>query len=190
MTSLLFISGSTRKESINMKLAKLAGKRASEKGMKVELVNISDYKMPIFNGDIEDQQGIPDNARIIRNKIAAADGIFIASPEYNGSITPILKNMIDWTSRPDGNVPGLAAYRGKVVALAAASPGSLGGLRGLAHVREILGGIGCFMVPTQYAMSTAIGGFKEDGSLSNARDIAMVESLLDEFIHAAEALTA
>jgi NAD(P)H-dependent FMN reductase len=101
----------------------------------------------------------------------------IASPEYNGSVTPVLKNALDWVSRSAPNEPPLAAYRGKVAALVSASPGALGGLRGLGHLRDILGNIGVIVLPDQVAVPKAHEAFAADGSLLDARQQARVQQL-------------
>lgn len=188
MAHLLFFSGSTRKDSLNKKLAQAAARRAQEKGAQAEFIDLADYDMPMYNGDLEDEKGVTPNGQKLREKMVKADGFFFASPEYNSSIPPVLKNMIDWTSRPDGDVAGLVAYQGKVIALSAASPGALGGLRALVHVRDIFGNIGSHVIPTQYAMGGAMEGFHDDGSLARDKDSKMLDNVLDEFIDTAKKL--
>ena len=119
------------------------------------LLDLRDYPMPLYDGDLEEASGIPEPARRFKQVLIEHDGFLIASPEYNSSISPALKNAIDWASRPVPGEPALVAYQGKTAGLMAASPGALGGLRGLVHVRAILGNIGVLVIPEQIAVSSA-----------------------------------
>ena len=142
MANILFLAGSARKESINKKLARLAATMAEATGADVTLIDLKDYDMPIYNGDLEQENGLPENAKKLKKIFIEHDGFFIASPEYNSSYSALLKNTIDWLSRPHKeNEPPLTAYKGKVAALGATSPGALGGLRGLVALRMLLGKI-------------------------------------------------
>ena len=105
--------------------------------------------MPLFNQDLEEAEGPPENAGTLKAILLAHEGLLIASPEYNSSITPLLKNTIDWVSRAGEGDKALAAYEGKVAAVMSASPGRLGGLRGLVHLRSILSNIGVLVIPDQ-----------------------------------------
>jgi len=156
MPKILAFAGSTRKESYNRALIKIAAGFAD-----VTLIELSDFPLPIYNGDYEEASGIPENAQKLKRLFLDHDALLLSCPEYNGSITPLLKNTIDWVSRKEGDEPPLAAYRGKVAALLAAAPGSLGGLRGLVHVRAILGGIGVLVIPQQLAVPRANEGFDD-----------------------------
>ncbi len=120
---------------------------------------------------------MPENAKKLKQLFLDHDGLLISSPEYNSSITPLLKNTIDWVSRPAEGEPMLAAYRGKVAALMAASPGGLGGLRGLVHVRSILSSIGVIVLPDQIAVSRAFEAFDDDGQLKDEKQQARVQGL-------------
>ena len=142
MANILFLAGSARKESINKKLARLAATMAEATGADVTLIDLKDYDMPIYNGDLEQENGLPENAKKLKKIFIEHDGFFIASPEYNSSYSALLKNTIDWLSRPhkENELP-LTAYKGKVAALGATSPGALGGLRGLVALRMLLGKI-------------------------------------------------
>jgi NAD(P)H-dependent FMN reductase len=123
----------------------------------------------LFDQDWEADQGAPDNARKLKKLCVEHRGLLIACPEYNSSLTPLLKNAIDWLSRPAPGEPPLVAFKGKAVALLSASPGALGGLRGLVHVRAILGNIGAIMLPDQIAVGQAAQAFNDDGSLKDAK---------------------
>jgi NAD(P)H-dependent FMN reductase len=123
--------------------------------------------MPIYDGDIESSSGIPEEAKRLKELMKASHGLLISAPEYNSSLPAALKNAIDWASRPEEGEPRLAAFNGKVAGLVAASPGGLGGLRGLFHLREILQNIGVTVVPEQRAVSGAHEAFAADGSLKD-----------------------
>jgi len=140
MAKLLFFAGSARKDSLNKKLAALAGELASEKGADVTIIDLKDFPMPLYDGDLEEEEGLPENAKRLKKLFIEQDGFFIASPEYNSSFSSLLKNTLDWISRPhEENEASLSAYRGKVAALGAVSPGALGGLRGLVPLRRTSG---------------------------------------------------
>ncbi len=179
MPRILAFAGSLRKGSFNKALLKVAVEGARQAGADVTVIDLADYPMPVLNQDDEAENGKPEAAKQLKALMIEHDGFLIACPEYNSSITGALKNVIDWTSRPDdGDAPGgLAAYKGKVVTLMAASPGALGGLRGLVHVRAILGNIGCIVLPDQVAVPKAHEAFKDDGTLSNERQQASVLAL-------------
>jgi len=159
MTKLLFFAGSARKESINKKLAKLAADMAQDAGAQVTHIDLKDFEMPLYDGDVEAQNGIPENAKKLKQFFVEHDGFFIASPEYNSSMPPLLKNTLDWISRPhEENEAPLIAFNGKVAALGAVSPGGLGGLRGLVPLRMMLGNIGVTVVPSQVAVGSGFSG--------------------------------
>ena len=173
----LAFAGSARVDSYNSKLVKVAAEGVRDAGAEVTLVDLRDYPLPLFDQDLEQEQGMPENAAKVKQLFLDHDGLLIASPEYNSSITPLLKNTIDWVSRPaDGESP-LAAYRGKVAALMAASPGGLGGLRGLVHVRSILSSIGVIVLPDQIAVSRAFEAFDDDGQIKDEKQRARVLGL-------------
>ena len=155
---ILAFAGSARRDSFNKKLVKVAARGAEQAGAEVTVIDLADYPLPIYDGDLE-EQGFPENVGKLRELFKAHDGLLLACPEYNSSITPLLKNTIDWVSRPEGDDPGLVAFQGKTAALLAASPGGLGGLRGLVSVRSILGNIGVVVLPKQHALSKAHEAF-------------------------------
>lgn len=181
MAKILAFAGSARKDSVNKKLVALAAERARAAGAEVTLVDLADYRMPLYDGDLEAESGIPEAAQKLKALMKEHDGLLIACPEYNSSITPLLKNTIDWCSRAEGDEKPLAAYTGKTAALLAASPGGLGGLRGLVHVRAILGNIGVTVVPSQLALSKAFSAFGE-GKLTDERMDGMLTSVVEELV--------
>jgi chromate reductase, NAD(P)H dehydrogenase (quinone) len=174
---ILAFAGSLRKDSFNKKLVRIAARGAEVAGARVTLLDLRDYPLPVYDGDLEAEQGLPENARTLKRLMIEHDGFLIAAPEYNSSITAVLKNTIDWASRPEPGEAPLAAYRGKGAALMSASPGGLGGLRGLVTVRSILSNIGAYVIPDQTAISKAHEAFAADGTLKDATQQAGIENL-------------
>ena len=183
--NILAFAGSVRKDSFNKKLMRIAADGALQSGVNVTVIDLKDYPLPLFDQDLEAAEGLPENARTLKKLFIDHDGILIASPEYNSSITPVLKNTLDWVSRSEPNEAPLAAYRGKVAALVSASPGALGGLRGLVHLRSILGNIGVIVLPDQIAIPKAHDAFAEDGSLKDAKQQANVLELGKKLVETA-----
>jgi chromate reductase len=165
---ILALAGSLRKESYNKKLVQIAMHGARNAGGEVTYIDLRDYPLPVFDEDLEAAQGMPEAGKKLKQLLIANDGFLLACPEYNSSITAALKNAIDWASRPAPGEPSLVAFRGKVVALMAASPGALGGLRGLVTVRSILSNIGVIVVPNQVAVARAFEAFTPEGALKDA----------------------
>lgn len=174
---ILAFAGSLRKDSFNKKLVRIAVRGAEAAGARVTLLDLRDYPLPVYDGDLEAEQGLPDNARTLKRLMIEHDGFLISAPEYNSSISAVLKNTIDWASRPEPGEAPLAAYRGKGAALMSASPGALGGLRGLVTVRSILGNIGVHILPDQVAVPKAHEAFAADGTLKDAKQQASIEDL-------------
>jgi chromate reductase, NAD(P)H dehydrogenase (quinone) len=176
-SKILAFAGSLRTDSFNKKLVQIAVAGARAAGAEVTLIDLRDFPMPVYDGDIEAAQGLPENARKLKELFLAHHGLLLSCPEYNSSITAVLKNTIDWVSRPLPGEASLAAFDGKVAALMAASPGSLGGLRGLVHVRSILGNIKVIVLPDQVAVMKADQAFAPDGKLKDDKQQAAVEAL-------------
>lgn len=174
---ILAFAGSLRSESYNKKLVKIAAAGAKAAGAEVTYVDLRDLPMPIFDEDLEARDGLHPNARKFKDLMLANDGLLISSPEYNSSISAALKNAIDWASRPVPGEAPLACFADKVCSLMAASPGALGGLRGLVHIRAILGNIRVTVLPDQVAISKANDSFNPDGTLKDAKQQASVEKL-------------
>src|SRR5215831_1889276 len=174
---ILAFAGSLRRDSFNKKLVPIAAKGAREAGAEVTLIALKDFPLPLFDQDLEAEQGMPENGLELKKLFIDHDGLLIASPEYNSSITAVLKNVVDWVSRPAPGEPSLVAFRGKVATLMSASPGALGGLRGLVHVRSILGNIGVIVLPDQIAVPKAHEAWNPDGSLTDPKQQAGIEGL-------------
>jgi NAD(P)H-dependent FMN reductase len=177
MPRILAFAGSTRRESFNKKLVAIAVKGAREAGAEVTLIDLKDFPLPLFDQDLEAEQGMPENGKKLKQLFIDHDGLLIAAPEYNSSITAVLKNTIDWVSRPAPGEPSLVAFRNKIATLMSASPGALGGLRGLVHVRSILGNIGVLVLPDQIAVPKAHEAIAPDGSLKDPKQHAGIEGL-------------
>jgi len=187
MPKILALSGSTRRDSLNRKLIHAAVEAARAAGGDVTLIDLADYPLPLYNGDLEDSEGLPDNALRLKALFKDHDALLIASPEYNSSITPVLKNAIDWVSREWQGESGLVPYQHKVAAIMAASPGSLGGMRMLPHLRQILNALGVLVLPAQFALDHADDAFDtETGALKSP---ARLHSLVLDLVTTTTALT-
>ncbi|WP_428675093.1 NADPH-dependent FMN reductase [Roseibium sp.] len=179
---ILVFSGSIRSGSFNGKLAALAAKRLAILDADVTHVSLKDYPLPIYDGDLESASGAPENAKKLKRLLEAQDGIFIACPEYNAGITPLLKNTLDWISRV--KEPG-EALKNKVFALGAASPGKFGGMRGLIGTRTILEvGIGALVLPQMVSVSAAASAFDDKGGLTDERTAGQLDKLVDALLRA------
>lgn len=187
---LLFFAGSSRTASFNKKLARLGTMIAEANGIPSTFADLGDYPMPIYNGDLEVAEGPPENARKFKAVMEAHSGIFIISPEYNASITPLLKNTLDWVShtRDEGEAP-LQVYKTRVFALGSASPGGMGGLRSLTTARQVLElGLGALVLPDQFAVPRANAAFDEHGHLKNKDSQEAFKQLIQKLARAAHVL--
>lgn len=187
---ILAFAGSTRKASFNKKLVTAAAKSAEAAGAEVTLVDLADFPLPIFDEDYEAEHGTPENATRLKQLFIDHNGLLIASPEYNSSVSAVLKNAIDWVSRRAEGEPMKAAFLGKAAAIMAASPGGLGGIRGLVHLRAILQNIGVIVMPDQITLSEAHSAFGDDGSLINERKQASVDALAKDLVETVKKLNA
>lgn len=174
---ILALAGSLRADSYNKKLVQIAVAGARRAGAEVTYIDLRDYPLPLMDEDLERDEGLPVNARKLKDLFIGSDGFLIAAPEYNSSITGVLKNTIDWVSRPAKDEAPLAGFAGKVAAIMSASPGELGGLRGLVHVRAILGNIQTLVLPDQVSVPRAHEAFNPDGTLKDARKQSNVDKL-------------
>jgi len=185
--NILAFAGSVRKESWNRKVLNVAIQGARDAGAQVTLVNLADYPMPIYDADWHEANGVPENMLRLREKMMQANGLLIASPEYNTSITPLLKNTIDWLSQSVDGVSGNAPFTNKIGALLGASNGAFGTIRALPHVSYILSNLGVFMLPV-----VAVPGvgqvFDAAGSITNERTRNMLTGLGAKLAHTIEKL--
>ena len=179
----LAFAGSLRKDSFNKKLIRVGSDAVRAAGGEVTLIDLKDFPMPIYDGDIESSEGIPPNARKIKELMRAHPAFLFACPEYNTSITGVLKNTFDWASRSEKGEPPLACFDGKIVGLLSASPGALGGLRGLAAVRSILSGIRALVIAEQVAVPKANEAFDAEGKLLDAKLNAAIGKLAQRLVY-------
>jgi chromate reductase, NAD(P)H dehydrogenase (quinone) len=170
MTSarILAFAGSARRESWNRKVLAVAVAGAREAGAEVTIVNLADYPMPIYHADWHEEHGAPVAMRELRTLMMAANGLLIASPEYNTSITPLLKNTIDWLSQDVDGESGRAPFEGKVGGLMGASNGAFGTIRALPHVSSILANLGVLMLPI-VAVPGVAKAFDASGRMTDER---------------------
>ncbi len=174
---ILAFAGSTRTDSFNKKLVKIAATGARDASADVTIIDLRDFAMPLYDDDLEQKEGLPSNVLKLKDLMKSHNGFLISSPEYNSSISGVLKNTIDWTSRQSEGEQPLACFQGKVAGIMSASPGALGGLRGLVHVRSILGNIGVLVTPYQVAVSKAHEAFGADGSLKDKKQEDQVKKV-------------
>lgn len=185
---LLFFAGSTREGSYNKKLAKLAQHIATANGIEGVFVDLKDYPMPLYNGDLEAEQGPPQKAAEFKALLSEYQGVFIASPEYNSSVTPLLKNTLDWVTRVRAKgESGLEVFKSRVFAISGASPGYYGTMRSLLHLRQILeAGMGATVIPQQIAVPRAMDAFEANGSLKDPAQQKLCASVVEALAVAAK----
>ncbi|MDQ2079279.1 NAD(P)H-dependent oxidoreductase [Xanthobacteraceae bacterium Astr-EGSB] len=188
---ILVFAGSIRTGSFNARLAALAVKELALADVDVTRISLVDYPLPLYDADLEKASGAPENAVKLKRMFLAHRGIFIASPEYNASVTPLLKNTLDWVSRVrEGNEVPLAAYKRRVFALGAASNGSLGGYRSLMALRQILElGCGATVLPEQVAVREAASAFEDDDTLRDERTMRALRTVLERLVETARQLS-
>ena len=182
MEKILAFAGSTRRDSFNKKLIRVAAEAARQAGGDVTLIDLADFPLPLYDGDLEAETGQPENSQRLYELFKSHQALLLSCPEYNSSITAVLKNVIDWVSRPRPGEPELVAFTDKVAALISASPGGFGGMRGLVHVRAILGNIGTLVIPTQVSVPRAQEAFNEDGSLRDEKLAQRIAKVAKELV--------
>ena len=175
---ILVFGGSLRAESYNQKLAIIAAAGAREAGAEATLISLRDYRLPIFDEDLEAAEGKSEAAKKLKELFLNAEGFIIASPEYNSGITAALKNAIDWVSRADSEDEApLLAFKGKTAAIISASPGGYGGSRSLAQLRPLLENINVTVLPDQVSIPKAYQAFDAEGNLADPTQQAAVKAL-------------
>jgi len=180
----LIVPGSNRSGSLNVKLAGHIARELTLMGANATRISLADYPMPIYDGDDEAENGIPETARKLIDQFKAHDAVVIVSPEYNGSIPPLLKNAIDWMSRD-----GVAPFRDRVYALAAASPSYRGGLRVMIALRHCLEfALGALIIPEQFMLPFADKAFDKDGALTDEQHIKSLNAMLTGLVERAALL--
>jgi len=174
---LLAFAGSVRKDSLNKKLLAIACDIARKKGAEVKVVDIADFEMPLYSGDIEDKQGIPTAANKLKDLFNNVDGVIISAPEYNFSVSGVLKNAIDWTSRIKPQ-----PFKQKYMLLMSASPSMVGGNRGLWSLRIPLEALGAFVYPDMFSLAVAHEAFDAAGGLKDANLSSLLKSNVESFV--------
>jgi NAD(P)H-dependent FMN reductase len=169
MTSILIFSGSARQGAFSKQLAAAATTLINGEGGKPTLIDLADFKVPLYNADLEAESGIPQPAVDFRRLVASHDGMAIATPEYNGFVTPLLLNMLCWASRPSPGDDFGTVFQGRPVALMASSPGRLGGVRVIPRLRDIVAELGMIAIPGFVTVPDAASAFTEQGRLVEHR---------------------
>jgi chromate reductase, NAD(P)H dehydrogenase (quinone) len=182
-TRILAFSGSARRESFNRKLLHAVVARVRATGAEVKVVDLRELALPLYDGDLEDEHGMPAGAQKLVELITAHDALLIASPEYNSQITPLLKNAIDWATRADEN-----PLAGKVAAVVSASPGNFGAIRSMTLARQLLTHLGCHVIPAQCILPKAAEAFDENGALKDERSRKNAAGVAEELVAVASRL--
>lgn len=173
---ILAFAGSLRKDSFNKKLVAVAAQGAREAGAHVMLLDLKEFPLPVYDGDDESANGLPENARKLKAMFHEHDGLLISSPEYNSGYPGGLKNMLDWVSRPLPGEKPVSPFAGKAAAIMAASPGALGGMRVLMQLRLLLSAA-MLVLPEQLALSQAHEAFTPEGDLKDETRRSSVQSI-------------
>jgi chromate reductase, NAD(P)H dehydrogenase (quinone) len=184
----LVFAGSAREASLNKKLARVAAKAIDAQGGEAHLSDLRDFPMPIYEGDLEERDGMPKEARRLRELFVSHPALLIVTPENNGSIPSLLKNCIDWLSRDVDGRSGLEPYKGKVIAIMAASPGAFGGLSVLHHLRQSLTKLLAFVIPDQFPLPKADQAFGSDGALTQGWQQKSVDTVVKSLLDVAAKL--
>ncbi len=187
---ILIIPGSNRGGSYNAQLAASAHKVFSTLDCEATRISLRDYPLPILDEDLMSKNGSPDNAIKLARMIEAHDGVLLVLPEYNASLTPLIKNMMDWVSMTKKDKRGpIRAYANTIFALASASPGGLGGIRGLSHARDILTSIGATVIAKQVAVGNADSAFDDNDKLVGERPRALLQAGCESLVDSARLLS-
>jgi len=188
---ILVFAGSIRTGSFNARLAANAAKQLALLGSEVTHISLADYPMPLYDADLEARSGQPQNAVKLKQLFMAHGGIFIASPEYNASVTPLLKNTLDWISRVrEGREMPLAAYKERVFALGGASNGTYGAMRSLLALRQVLEiGCGALVIPDQIAVPRAADAYDENDNLKDQQTLSRLKDVLQRLMDMTRQLT-
>ena len=180
---ILVIPGSLRTGSLNARLAAVAARELALSGAEVTCISLSDFPLPIYDGDLQAKSGVPKHAVNLKRMISAHHGVLIVTPEYNSSVPALVKNTIDWISRvQDPHEARGQVFRERVFAIASASGGRLGGTRALAALRLILTACHASVVPNQLALSFADQAYDEMDHLKHPADIAALQALVRQLI--------
>jgi chromate reductase len=183
----LVFAGSLRSGSYNARLAALTARELARAEADVTLISLVDFPLPLYDGNAEAASGPPENALKLKRLMCVHQGVFIASPEYNASLTPLLKNTLDWVSRVrEPREPPLAAYKNRVFAIGAASNGTYGGMRSLMALRHVLElGCGALVIPEQVAVREAANAFDDNDGLKDERTAGLLKAVVNRLVEMA-----
>lgn len=179
---LLAFAGSLRSGSLNKQLVKAAAQYAEEAGAEVTYIDLNDFDLPLYNQDLEKGNGLPEPVKKLKGLMKEHHGFLIATPEYNSALSGVLKNMIDWVSRREEGEEKLEVFTGKTACIMTASPGGLGGIRGLPILRLILSHVNVLVIPKQVAFGGAHEGFNDDGTIKNESAASRVQAMAQELV--------
>lgn len=188
MKRILIVPGSARSQALSKRLAGAALTAVERAAGGATLIDLAEFDLPLYHADLEAREGLPQAAQPLQGLIAGHDALLIASPEYNGSITPLLVNTLDWCSRVDptnASGSGLAIFADKPAALVGSSPGAFGGLRALIHLRDLLGYLGMIVIPQQMTVPRAHQAFDADGGLLDQTQRARLDGVAAALLRAA-----
>ena len=186
MTSILIFAGSARQGAFSKQLAAAATTLVADDGCKPTLIDLADFDVPLYNADIETATGIPQPVIDFRRLVASHDGMIIATPEYNGFVTPLLLNMLCWASRPSPSDDFGTVFQGRPAALVASSPGRLGGVRVIPRLRDMIAELGMVPVPGFVTVPTAALAFTEQGRLVDRKTEDDLISLIRRLLTASQ----
>ena len=179
---LLALAGSTRTDSLNKRLLQAVVDLVPEGSAEVNLIDLRDYPLPLFDGDLEEREGVPEHAMTLKQLFLDADALLISTPEYNTSLPAVLKNAIDWISRPVPDQAWLAGISGQVVGAMSASPGSTGGMSALAHLRQMFSNLGALVVPGFTACPNADAAFAVEGGFAHEAQRALYAGYVEQVL--------
>ena len=185
MSKLLVLAGSTRSGSFSKQLARAVVRLAEAGGAVATFVDLRDYPMPLYDGDLEAAQGLPEGAVRLRALVRQHQALLVVTPEYNASLPAVLKNALDWLSRPYDKEPNVSAFGGAVAAVMASSPGALGGMRALVHLRQVLMNLGVLVITEQFALGGAGTAFTTDGALTDGKQAAAAQKVVQRLLQVA-----
>lgn len=186
----LALCGSARRDSLNRKLLGAAARGALDDDGEVTCVSLADYQLPLYDGDFEMEHGVPGQVRELQDLFAESQALLVASPEHNGGYTALLKNAIDWISRPrESGEPGVLLFAGKVAAVVSASPGPMGGIRSMLGMRGVLEKLGTTVIPQGFSLGSAHLAFTDDGELTDGKADKEVRSVGSVLVRVARQLS-
>ena len=178
LPKIALISGSTRTASMNKSLVNAVAHIFKDAGAKCVKIDLARYDMPIYNGDWELENGVPKAAKNLVKRLKSCDGVFIATPEYNGCLPALLKNTIDWTTRIE-----LGQFSGPVYGIGSATPGGLSGIMVLRQLHFILNRLGATTVPRQLGVGFASKAFDTKGKFIEGRTKEYAKTLADQMLN-------